>query len=252
MAVFHTDIIHCPHCGAPVDLRDLVRRLPCPYCKQDVYPALRQFNTDLYDPPDGPASELLRICSIHLHGENWSRAESTALVAIDLDQGNFLCHLHLLLAQTHSSHVVNLADCDFSFAELTSYRMFARLAPISYLAEIDMYLQDVLDRIGDCEDSCYDSDWEESEDQDDSSQVEEIFLEACELMFRSSSPSDFSRAADLFSSILDYEDAATLRARCVKMASALRTESFMRSFIGGSCAVFLIMFLVVLLSGGLF
>lgn len=236
----------CPFCNAEVDAEDLMVHCRCSYCGMDLYSVLQRYNSFFYQLPTGAVGDLLYNAGIYLKGCSWDHAWACASCAIDMDPTNPLCYLYLLLAETHSSYIVNLEDSEESFATFSSYRMFRKYAPRFLLAEVNMYLRNVISRLED------DMDSTDEEDSVEDLDAESIYRQAVMLSSSGASVGDFSRAADLFAQIPDYGDAVSQRRRCEKMASALRTDAHMKSILSASAAVLVFFLAYALFAGGLF
>lgn len=236
----------CPFCNGKVEANDLMVHCRCSYCGRDLYAVLQRYNRFIYQLPSGAVGELLYNAGIHLRGSSWDHAWACAQSAIDLDPTNPLCYLYLLMAETRSSYIVNLEDSEESFATFTSYRMFRKFAPRFLLAEVNMYLRNVIFRLEDDMDSADEEFIVEDRD------AESIYRQAVILSSSGASIGDFSRAADLFGQIPDYRDAISQRKRCEKMASALRTDTHMKSILSASAAVLVFFLAYALFAGGLF
>lgn len=244
-------LLHCPYCNALIEPEDLIVYRRCSYCTQDLVNVLQMYHRYIYKPPSGNVGEFLTNASRFLREERWDRALYFAESAIDLDPTNALCHLYLLMAQVHASYLVNLEDCEESFASYNSYRMFRVYASPYLRLEVDLCLETVIQRQTSL---LPDHDDMEEDDDDilDDFSCYQIYHKACKLSASGATSADYSEAAELFAQIPCYEDASERRKACLNMASSLRTEAHMRSFFGATAAVLAFFFAFALLSGGLF
>ena len=242
------DRLHCPNCNAIIEPDDLSVRFRCAYCGSDLHDAIRRYNSFYAKLPDGTVGELLRNASLYLRSHSWDDAWARANSAIDLDPTNPYGHLYRLMADTHSPYIVCLEDCEESFASLDSYRMFRRTAPPYLLAEVNMYLHEVISRLEDAETT---SDCDPVEEELPDHEARRIYRQALDLSGTGSDPWEFSRAAELFAQIPHYKDSVAQKRRCEKMASALRTESHMRSLLTASAAVLVFFLAYALFTGGI-
>ncbi len=227
----------CPSCGALLDVDILVRFRKCNFCGVDLSEILLRYYKQLYDPPSPFLKRQYSLTLTLLRSQLWEKAEAVADTILDEDPCNAFAFLFILMAQVHASEIVELADCKSSFESFSSYRMFRRFAPRLLLAEVDGYLETVLEREKYCKGPPEQGDFES------------VYISACDLLADAVTADDYEKASELFSDISFYGDSSEKFRHCIQMSKSLRAARFQRNLIFSFVFLFLFLISFLILAG---
>ena len=115
--------------------------------------------------------------------------------------------------------------------------MFRRFAPRLLLAEVDGYLETVLEREKYCKGPPEQGDFES------------VYISACDLLADAVTADDYEKASELFSDISFYGDSSEKYRHCIQMSKSLRAARFQRNLIFSFVFLFLFLIPFLILAG---
>ena len=152
---------------------------------------------------------LLKRAFIFLNDKDWSSAEEYCEKVLDIDPENAQAYLGELMAELRVSKKYDLKNCKQPFDTQRNYEKVLRYGDAALTSEMKGYIKHINDR--------------NKEEQRNTA-----YNKARRLMQSANTEDGYMNAADAFTGILDYRDAADLRQMCFEKAEAARKDSILK------------------------
>ncbi len=138
---------------------------------------------------------LLKRAFMFLEDGEWDSADAYCEKVLDMDPENAQAYLGKLLSELRIRIKDDLKDCDKPFDKNNNYQKAVRFADDKLKAELTGYVDHIKERI-------------------EFERKKKIYNQANLIMLNAYSEKNFNEAADLFSSIVGFMDAAALAEEC--------------------------------------
>lgn len=149
---------------------------------------------------------LLERVSIFLEDGKWQDANTYCEKVLDIDPRNAQAYLGKLMAELQIKTRKQLADCPEPFDNRENYGKVIRFGDDKLETEMRGYLAHINER-------------------NENARVTGIYNKAKNAMNSAASESQFKAAADLFKTILDFQDSSQLAEKCIELANDSRKDS---------------------------
>ena len=155
-------------------------------------------------------SALLDRAFMFLEDGDWQSAGEYSEKVLDSDPRNATAYLGKLMAELHVRKREALADCADPFDNTNNYQKTMRFADESLRKELAGYIEHINAR-------------------NEHDRLEGIYNNAETQKASAKTESDFKKAADVYSSIIGYRDAAEQEQICLEKAESARIEAIYQS-----------------------
>ena len=144
---------------------------------------------------------LLRRVTFFLEDEDWKRADAFCEQVLNQEPENAQAYVFKLMIDLRVKKQEELADCESPFDQNSNYQRAMRFANEGLSSELAGYITHINERI-------------------EYNRLSTIYDEAVRQMDSATGEAAYKKAADVFESIKEFKDSASLSLKCLEMAEA--------------------------------